>query len=956
MIELPMCFERSRRTAFFVFLLTAAAAAPARAQSHSGVILLPLPAEAIAPEVLPIDRPAAYLLSPEHAAVADALVRQGISVEVLREDVELDVEALRVRRIERFRMATRSLTPSPSGRGPGRGRSWIRESSASSARGLNSHQFSHVSVPPMLIETVVQARAQRFPAGTLVVPAEGPQGDVAAYLLEPHSTHGLAAGDAFGDDMIEAADYPVCRLPLPAPLLTAEYADLQGATAGLSRRASSEADASEDEDSSSKLPITFETLYGRDGVRFSGDVASGMQWLPDGQHYTQRKDGRLWKVHAATGRAEPAPRDPDVIADALSELSGIDSRDARRLAQNALRSANEQHRAAVVTHRGDLYYVTLDGSEAKRLTDSAVEDELATFSPDGRQVAFVRQFDLYVVDVETGRERRLTEDGSSLVRHGQADWVYYEEVYSRNWQAYHFSPDSRYLAFMEFDDRPVEEFRVINHLTRPEQEVESTRYPLAGRPNPRARLGIVPVAGGPVQWIDLAAYTPDDMLLVHYVFAPDSQSLYYYVQDRTQQWLDVNRWDIEPGTATKLFREETPAWVDNPGDPHFLGDGSFLLSSERDGWRHLYRFEADGTLLGRITRGEWEMRQVHHVTEEDGWIYFSGTRDSPIAENLYRVRLDGSGLARLTPSAGDHRTSVSTDGGMFLDTYSDYCQPSQVHLRRCDGSLVRVVDTNPVPELSRYRFGRMELVRIPNRDGFVMRGSVILPPDFDPQKKYPVWLQTYGGPHAPSLTDSWHGGRTFEHLLANLGIIAFRVDPRSASGQGAQSTWKSYRQLGVNELKDLEDALDWLAKRDYVDTDRIGVSGHSYGGFLTAFALTHSKRFAAGIAGAPVTDWHNYDTIYTERYMSTPQDNPEGYKETSVVEAAGELHGRLLLIHGARDDNVHLANTLQLANALQRADKQFEMMIYPPARHGIGGMHYQRLMLDFIRRTMLGDP
>jgi dipeptidyl aminopeptidase/acylaminoacyl peptidase len=298
---------------------------------------------------------------------------------------------------------------------------------------------------------------------------------------------------------------------------------------------------------------------------------------------------------------------------------------------------------------------------------------------------------------------------------------------------------------------------------------------------------------------------------------------------------------------------------------------------------------------------------------------------------------------------------VNERGSLYVDSWSDHQNPTQVCLFNGDGEKVRTLDTNPVPALDEYALCPVELFRIPTRDGFELEASLIKPPDFDPQKQYPVWLQTYGGPHAPSISDSWRGGRTFEQLVAQMGILAFRCDPRSASGKGARSAWAAYRQLGVQELQDLEDALDWLTKKPFVDASRMGMSGHSYGGFLTAFALTHSQRFAAGIAGAPVTDWRNYDTIYTERYMDTPQNNAEGYQKTSVVEAAGDLHGRLLLIHGARDDNVHVANTFQLAHALQRADKTFEMMVYPSNRHGISGNHYRRLMVDFIRETMFPD-
>jgi dipeptidyl-peptidase-4 len=234
----------------------------------------------------------------------------------------------------------------------------------------------------------------------------------------------------------------------------------------------------------------------------------------------------------------------------------------------------------------------------------------------------------------------------------------------------------------------------------------------------------------------------------------------------------------------------------------------------------------------------------------------------------------------------------------------------------------------------------------------VLEGAITYPPDFDATKKYPVWLFTYGGPHMPTIRDEYGGGRILEQSLATTGIIAFRVDPRSASGKGAQSAWACYKQLGVQELKDLEEAVTWLAKREYIDSSRVGISGHSYGGFMAAYALTHSKTFSAGIASGPVTDWKLYDTIYTERYMLTPKENPDGYAKSSCVAAAKNLHGKLLIIHGMMDDNVHMQNSAQLADALQRAGKDFELMLYPNARHGIGGGHYLKLQMDFIRRTL----
>jgi dipeptidyl-peptidase-4 len=238
-----------------------------------------------------------------------------------------------------------------------------------------------------------------------------------------------------------------------------------------------------------------------------------------------------------------------------------------------------------------------------------------------------------------------------------------------------------------------------------------------------------------------------------------------------------------------------------------------------------------------------------------------------------------------------------------------------------------------------------------------VEASLLKPPDFDGSKKYPVWFMTYGGPHSPTVSDSWQNGRAQDQMLAQMGMLVFRCDPRTASGKGACSAWPAYRQLGVQELKDIEEAIQWLKQQPFVEGARIGMSGHSYGGFLTAYALTHSRQFAGGIAGAPPTDWRLYDTIYTERYMDTPQNNPEGYERTSVLKAAKNLHGQLLLVHGDIDDNVHVENTFKLVNALQEADKKFQLMIYPKSRHGVGGIHCQRLMVDFIRTVLqLPDP
>jgi dipeptidyl-peptidase-4 len=660
---------------------------------------------------------------------------------------------------------------------------------------------------------------------------------------------------------------------------------------------------------------------------------------------------RLWATTAVTGSRRRF-LDPTKLAKALASLPGINIKTADELASDTSLQLNPAADGALFNHQDRLYFAKLDGSSAKRLAEAPAQREETAFSPNGNWVSFTEKGNLHVINIERGEEHRLTTDGAPKISNGRADWVYFEEVFNRSHRAYWWSPDSKSIAFLRFDDQPVHEFTVIDEIP-PLQKVELTPYPRAGDPNPRVTLGIVDVAGGSPRWVDVADYPAEDRLIVHVGWTPDSREVFYYIQNRVQTWLDFLLAPANGQRPKRLFRETTKAWVDNPGEPKFLKDGSFILPSERTGWKHLYHFDRQGHEPRAITSGSWEARSLERIEESTGHLFFSGTRDSPIASNLYRVNLDGSGLERVSQDSGDHHIEFSPDGGLFLDSVSSFTAPARVSLRQPNNRLVRTVDTNPVPALSEYRFGHSELIHIPLSDGFVLEGSLTYPPDFDAAHRYPIWFLTYGGPHTPTVRDAWTPSFAQDQVLASRGIIVFRCDPRGASGKGAVSTWTMFHQLGVQELKDIEEAIDWLlATHPYVDPRRIGMSGHSYGGFMTSFALTHSKKFAAGIAGAPVTDWHDYDTIYTERYMDVPSGNREGYEKTSVVKAASNLHGRLLLIHGLMDDNVHLQNSAQLILELQKADKPFELMIYPRSRHPILGLHYRRTWFDFASQAI----
>ena len=418
-------------------------------------------------------------------------------------------------------------------------------------------------------------------------------------------------------------------------------------------------------------------------------------------------------------------------------------------------------------------------------------------------------------------------------------------------------------------------------------------------PIPRYASASSPKHGGPVHWADLSDYSPDSFLISDVGWWPDSSAAYCYVQNRTQTWLDLVKFNPADasGTIKRLFRDSTKAWIESPGPIHWMTDGSFLWFSERDGWKHLYHYAADGTLKAQLTNGDWEVHSLEHVDSRNGWIYFTGTRDNPVSANLYRLK-PGGPIERLTQAAGSQTAAMNPEGQYFVSSCSDIQTPARLRLYAADGRLVRTLDSNPSYELKRLRFGPRERLKISTKDGFLLEAELVLPPDLDTTKKHPVWFMTYGGPHAPTVSDSWGGGRMCDQALAAEGFVVFRMDPRPASGKGAASAWTAYKHFGVQELEDIKTAINWLKQKPYVDGSRIGMAGHSYGGYITAYAMTHSDLFAAGIAGAPVTDWRDYDSIYTERYMGLPQDNPEGYNVSSVVRAAGRLHGKLLILHG----------------------------------------------------------
>ena len=707
--------------------------------------------------------------------------------------------------------------------------------------------------------------------------------------------------------------------------------------------------------SAQQRALTIAELYDPGGrIDFSGRVPGGLTWLDDSHYVERHAGGPPMRVEATTGDRTPL-LDLARLEEAIAALPGVEAAEAGRVARRAGHVFNRAFTALVLELAQDLYHYDIEAERISRLTETPAAESEVSFSPDGRFVAFVRDGNLVVTDTRGYREHELTDDGGGRIRNGQLDWVYQEEIYGRgNFRAYWWSPDSTRIAYLQLDDRDVPSFTVLDHIPY-HPEVEAWDYPKAGDANPVVRLGVVGAedAGGPTSWVDLEAYGADEPLVVDVGWTPDSEQVVLQVQDREQTWLDLNLADPRTGDVDRVLRETTEAWVNVTGPPTWLDDRTMLILSERTGWKHLYRVDRDGTVLAEVTSGDWEVRTLHGVDEEADAVYFSGTERSPIGLDVYRVGLDGSGLRRLSERAGTHTARFNPALTHYLDRWSDISTPPQVRVHAAaDGSVVHVAAANPVRALDVRDLPRPEFLQVANRDGFEMEALLIKPPDFDPTHRYPVYQHVYGGPHIQRVRNAWSPETLYWQLLAQQGVIVWVLDNSTASGKGAVSTWPVYQRFGELELRDLEDGLDWLTAQPYVDAARIGIEGWSYGGFMVSYALTHSRRWSMGIAGGSVTDWRDYDTIYTERYMRTPQNNGAGYRRSSPRFSAADLHGALLLVHGSMDENVHMQNTLQFAYALQQAGKPFDMMIYPQSRHRLGSQdlehHRRAMMLDFV--------
>jgi dipeptidyl-peptidase 4 len=711
-------------------------------------------------------------------------------------------------------------------------------------------------------------------------------------------------------------------------------------------------------------PLTIETLYQPGGLGGRGPETT--EWSPDGSKLTfvQRDEkgekGELWYVDAATGEkkvlvsaAKLASLDPDV-----NKVKN--EREKERLTRYHvaayLWAPDSKH--LIFDSQGQLWLYDLGTETAVQFTSAGDPSGDPKFSPDGGHLAYVRKHNLYVRPISGKNEKQLTKDTGDNLFNGDIDWVYAEELGVRS--NYFWSPDSKDIVFLHMDETKVPIYPITDWMpTHP--NVENEKYPKVGDPNPVVKLGVMDAEKGKVRWISL---TSDEESYIPRFGWVREGVIWAEVLNRTEDKMDLYFVDAKTGKSRIVLTETTPAaWIDfEHVEVRFLkSSGQFLWPSWRDGNMHLYRYSfdkqnpmgADANLERQLTKGDFEVLGIEGVDEATGTVFFSANKDDPRQTQVFSVQLDGSGFKALTTEEGQHFGDFSDDGKHYTHMYFGPEKSPSISLCAVGGSCSPVwAARNAIAD---YGLRAPKQLEFKADDGTVLYGRLLLPPDAPASGKIPLIVNIYGGPAAQMVRKATPD--PFDEILARKGFAIFAVDNRGTPGRDRKFQTAIRHEFGAIELKDQLTALDQLlAQYTQLDRDRIAIWGWSNGGSMTLYAMTHSDRFRAGVAVAPVTDQLNYDTIYTERYMGLLKDDKAGYEQSDVTQNADKLHGALLLVHGTSDDNVHFQNSIQMIDALIKAGKQFRLMIYPNKTHSIAGkdarIHLFTMIVDHFEREL----
>ncbi len=590
----------------------------------------------------------------------------------------------------------------------------------------------------------------------------------------------------------------------------------------------------------------------------------------------------------------------------------------------------------------------------------ALANEAPALSPklsqDGKMLAYVQDNDIWVVSTEKGSvPRQLTFGGSSNRVHGLAEYIAQEEM--ARYDGFWWSKDGSHIAFTEVDETHIPAYRIMHQGSEStgQSAQEDHGYPFAGQANAKVKLGVVPSGGGEPTWMDLGP--SEDIYLARVHWMPDGQ-LWAQIENREQSQLDLLRFDLKTGASTRVLRESSEVWINLHNSFRPLATGGFLWASERSGYKHLYLYDAKGALLKGLSTGDWLVDEIVGVSEETQQVYFLAGKDDPRQSQLYALSFSGGEPRQITQGSGTHHVKLSEDCTRFIDTYSDLQTAPTVTVRNTsDGSVVRVLFDEIDPKASALKLTAPKLVTLKSRDGVSLYGAIYTPPS-QFTAPYPTIVSVYGGPHAQRVTDSWDMTVDLRaQWLANQGYLVFKLDNRGSARRGLAFEGALKHDMGRVEVADQEDGVRWLQEQGLCDPERVGIFGWSYGGYMSAMALARApETFHVGVAGAPVTHWDGYDTHYTERYMGTPQTNPKGYEESSVMHHVDGIVGDLMLVHGLIDENVHFRHTARLINALIVAQKNYELLLFPNERHmprSIEDREYMEIRMEAFLRDKL---
>ena len=672
----------------------------------------------------------------------------------------------------------------------------------------------------------------------------------------------------------------------------------------------------------------------------TGYGPESLQWSPDGKHLSyflrdpRTKLADLYLVDAADGKTSLLMSGKDLAGAALPPSAIKNQREQEWVTRYGVASYGWAHDGSAIYYQsGDQYFLfKLADRKVTQLSHEPGSKSYGRLSPDGKWISYVSGDDVHYASL-AGGAGGLVAPHVPGVQNGALDWVYTEELELRS--AYEWSEDSRYIAFLQFDERPVRPFPLTDYMA-PQPDVYQERYPVAGAPNPVVKLGIRDLRDDKTAWLKVAGTA--DTYLARFGWLPGQDKVWALVLDRAQTHATLYTARPDGDDLTTLASFTDPYWIDVRVDPKFLKDGDFIWTAASDGWTHLYLFDPHGKPIRKLTEGDYNVVSLAGVDETRGIVYYTRYSDGPLHTGLYAVSLKGGAAKALGEADATHDIKMSEDGGHYVDTSSTALTPPESALYSGDGKRVALI--HAAAKLP-YDFSKPEFLTIPAGDGTTpIYARLTLPPGFDPHKKYPVIMYQYGGPDvAPLVRDAWGGVNfLFDQRLAQQGYVLFTTDNRAATYFSHVDQARVKLHLGALALEDQLAGVKWLKSQSYVDGARIGLWGWSYGGYMTAYALTHAPGvWRAGISVAPVTAWQDYDSVYTERYMGTPQENPKGYSESSAVAAAGGLADPLLLAAGTGDDNVHWQNTLQFIQALIHAGKPYELLVYPNSTHGIAG-------------------